>query len=122
MREVFNHLTDTERIFAYRGLWIGRGLTESLPSLDQRLLSEGAEADRISWAEHLAEFRIVRLATMSLLEKMPQSAWTRVGVVSGNGVSVRAIAFIIAGHTRHHFEMLNSLYMSKASLNQPSCQ
>jgi hypothetical protein len=112
MRDVLNHLTDTERIFAYRSLWIGRGLPESLPSLDQQLLSEGAEANRIPWVGHLAEFRTVRLATLSLFERMPQGAWTRVGVASGKNVSTRALAFIIAGHTIHHFDILNSLYLS----------
>jgi hypothetical protein len=116
VREVLNHLTDTERIFAYRSLWIARGMTEALPSLDQTVLSDGAEANHILWAEHVAEFRVVRLATIALFAHMPQSAWTRVGVASGKNVSVRALAFIIAGHTSHHLEIVNSRYVANAAL------
>ena len=58
----------------------------------------GAEADRISWADHIEEFRRVRLATISLFRNMPPEAWMRTGIASDNRFTVRAMAFITAGH------------------------
>lgn len=110
MRDVINHLIDTERIFAFRILWIARGFPDALPSFDQVPLSKAADAVRISWAEHIAEFRAVRLATLFLLAHLPDEAWTRIGIAGGKNVSVRGLAFIIAGHTTHHLDLLKTRY------------
>src|SRR5512135_1134623 len=66
IRQVLNHVNDTERAFAFRALWFARGFDAPLPSYDQEISASGAEADRIAWAEHVEEFRRVRLATISL--------------------------------------------------------
>jgi hypothetical protein len=71
IRQVLNHVTDTERAFAFRALWFARGFATPLPSYDQNTAAAGAEADRVSWAAHVEEFRAVRLATHRFL---PQSA------------------------------------------------
>ncbi len=84
IRQVLNHLTDTERAFAFRALWFARGFTTPLPSYDQNVAASGAEADRVSWAAHVEEFRRVRLSTVSLFSNMPDEAWTRSGIASDN--------------------------------------
>ena len=112
MRQALNHVTDTERAFAYRALWFGRGFTPPLESFDDKVASVGAEADRVSWAAHMEEFRQVRLATISLFRNMPGVAWTRSGVASGNVISVRALAFLCAGHAEHHLAILRERYMA----------
>jgi uncharacterized damage-inducible protein DinB len=111
IREVLNHLTDTERAFAFRALWFARGFDVPLPSYDQEIAAKGASADAISWAAHVEEFRRVRLATISLFKNMPAEAWTRTGIASDNRFTVRAMAFIAAGHVTHHVRILKERYL-----------
>ena len=110
IRQVLNHVSDTERAFAFRALWFARGFEEPLPGFDQNIAAAGANADGISWAAHIEEFRSVRLATISLLRNMPPDAWGRRGVASGNPFTVRAVAYIIAGHVEHHIGVLRERY------------
>ena len=110
IRQVLNHLADTERIFAFRALWIARGLTEDLPGFDQDIAVQYADADTISLAAHLEDLHRIRLATISLFNDLPAAAWSRSGMVSGHLVTVRALAYIIAGHVAHHFTILRERY------------
>src|SRR6478672_3714152 len=111
IRQVLNHVTDTERAFAFRTLWFARGFDSPLPSYDQNVAATGAEADRISWAAHVEEFRRVRLSTISLFKNMPSQAWTRSGIASDNPFTVRALAYIIPGHVVHHISLLRERYL-----------
>jgi hypothetical protein len=111
IRQVLNHVTDTERAFAFRALWFARGFETALPGYDQNIAAAGAEADRIVWAEHVEEFRRVRLSTISLFQNMPVAGWARSGIASDNRVGVRALAFIIAGHVEHHNAILRERYL-----------
>jgi hypothetical protein len=110
-REALNHVTDTERIFSVRALWFGRGFTEPLASFDQDVAVVGAQADRLPWATHVAEFQQVREATTMLFRNMPDEAWSRTGVASGKPVSARALAFMCAGHAAHHFKIFRERYL-----------
>ena len=111
IRQVLNHVTDTERAVAFRTLWFARGFDSPLPSYDQEVAALGAEADRIPWADHIEEFRRVRLATISLFGNMPAEAWMRTGIASDNRFTVRAMAFITAGHLAHHLAVLKERYL-----------
>lgn len=111
IRQVLNHVIDTERAFAFRALWFARGFDTPLPSYDQNIAATGAEADRTSWAAHVDEFRSVRLSTISLFKNMPSQAWTRSGIASGNPFTVRALAYIIPGHFAHHVALLRERYL-----------
>ncbi|HEY1337023.1 MAG TPA: DinB family protein [Bryobacteraceae bacterium] len=111
IRQLLNHVTDTERAFAFRALWFSRGFDAPLPSYDQNIAAAGAEADRIAWADHVEEFRRVRLATVSLFRNMPPAAWTRTGIASDNRFTVRAMAYIVAGHAAHHIRILKERYL-----------
>jgi hypothetical protein len=110
IRQVLNHLTDTERAFAFRALWFARGFEAPLPSYDQNIAAAGAQADAVSWAAHVDEFRHVRLATISMFRNMPQEAWSRCGIASDHPFTVRALAYIIAGHVEHHAKILRERY------------
>src|ERR1043166_545579 len=66
IRQVLNHVTDTERAFVFRALWFARGFTDPLPSYDQEIASAGAQANSIAWAAHVEEFQHVRAATICL--------------------------------------------------------
>ncbi|HEV2304379.1 MAG TPA: DinB family protein [Candidatus Acidoferrales bacterium] len=111
IRQVLNHLTDTERSFAFRVLWFARGFDAPLPSYDQNIAAASADADKIPWAAHIEEFRCVRLATISLFANMPADAWNRSGIASEKRFTVRALAYIIAGHVTHHLKILGERYM-----------
>jgi len=111
IREMLNHLNDTERIFTHRALWFGRGLPASLPSFDQNIAAPAAAADQISWSAHVEEFRNIRAATISLFANLPADAWAKTGIASDNRVSVRALAYITAGHVDHHLAILRERYL-----------
>jgi hypothetical protein len=111
IKEVLNHITDSERAFAFRTLWFARGFDAPLPGYDQEIAASGAAADRIGWAEHVEEFRRVRLATLALFANLPAEAWMRTGMASDNRFTVRALAYIIAGHWEHHVRILRERYL-----------
>jgi hypothetical protein len=111
IRQVLNHVTDTERSFAFRVLWFARGFPTPLPSYDQNIAASGAAADNVPWSAHVEEFRRVRLSTISLFRNMPPEAWSRSGIASDNPFTVRALAFLIAGHVAHHLIILRERYL-----------
>ena len=111
IRELLSHVTDTERVFTLRALWFARGFTTPLPSFDQDIAVAGAAADKTPWSRHVDEFRRVRAASVALFENLPPEAWMRTGVASENKFSVRALAFITAGHANHHFRIVREKYL-----------
>lgn len=110
IRQTLSHVTDAERLFAHRALWFARGFETPLPSFDQNVAVLAAEADKILWAAHVEEFRGARLSTISFFRNLPSEAWTRAGIASDNRFTVRALAFIIAGHLTHHIKVLRERY------------
>jgi len=120
IRQVLSHLTDTERAFTFRALWFARGFDTPLPSFDQEISVAGAEADRIPLATHVEEFCRVRLATISFFRNLPQSAWMRRGMASDNPFTVRALAFIAAGHVVHHNRIVRERYLLAGSVAERS--
>jgi len=110
LRQLLNHVTDTERAFAFRTLWFARGFETPIASYDQLVAAAGADADRVSWAAHVEEFRQVRLSTISLFRNMPAEGWTRSGIASDHRVTVRALAYIIPGHFSHHVRVVGERY------------
>ncbi len=111
IRQTLSHISDSERVFAFRAFWFARGFPSPLPDFDQTIAATGARADEIVWAIHVEEFRRVRLATLSLFGYLPAEAWMRKGVASGNPFTVRALAFIAAGHFAHHMTILRERYL-----------
>jgi len=111
IRQVVNHVNDTERVFVSRAFWFARGFDSPLPSYDQDISAAAARADEFSWANHVEEFRGVRLATLAFFRNLPAGAWMRGGVASGNPFSVRALAYITAGHASHHTAILRERYL-----------
>ena len=111
MRELLGHVNDTERVFTFRALWFARGFQDPLPSFDQEVAVAAAESDKVSWASHIDEFRAMRSATVGFFRNLPAEAWLRSGVASDNSVTVRAIAYIVAGHASHHLAILRERYL-----------
>ena len=112
IRQVLSHVNDTERVFTMRALWFARGLPEPMPSFDQDVAIAGAAADDRTWASHLEEFKAIRTSSLALFNGLPDDAWSRQGVASGHAVTVRALAFITAGHAAHHARILRERYLT----------
>src|SRR6202011_5593205 len=93
IREVLNHVTDTERAFAFRALWFARGFESPLPGYDQNIGAKGAEGDRVSWLDHVEEFRLVRLSNVCLFKNLPPAAWSRHGVADRKPFTRRGSPF-----------------------------
>lgn len=113
-RQVLNHVSDTERLFLFRAFWFARGFDSPLPSFDEKVSAASSRADEVSWARHVEEFRGVRLATLGFFRNLPAEAWMRSGIASDNPFTVRALAFLAAGHVEHHVALLKERYLSSA--------
>ena len=113
IRQLVSHVNDTERLFVFRALWFARGFDTPLPSFDQDVAVSTAGADGRPWSSLVDEFRAVRVATQAFFQDLPADAWTRRGVASGNPFTVRALAYISAGHVSHHLKILRERYLQR---------
>lgn len=112
IREATGHVSDCERLFLSRAFWFARGFTSELPSFDQEVAVAASEADRQPWGSLIEEFATVRAATLTFFRGLPEDAWTKTGLASGNTFSVRALAYLIAGHADYHNEILRDRYLA----------
>jgi uncharacterized damage-inducible protein DinB len=110
VKEVLGHVSDTERIFAYRALRIARRDQTPLPGFEQDdYVRAGNFAER-ALADLAEEFELVRASTIALFKSLQKEAWQRRGVANDKEVTVRALAFIVAGHELHHRLILEERY------------
>lgn len=107
VKQVLGHLIDCERIMTYRALRFARGDATELPGFDEVTYAELADSDTFRLRDLVAEFESVRRSTVWFLRNLPAKAWERTGIANGNHVSVRALAYISAGHFRHHANILH---------------
>lgn len=112
IKEVVGHLIDAERIFTARALRFARGDATALPGFEQNDYVETAGSDRYPLAELADEFEAVRRSTCLMFRHMADEATLRRGTASGNGISVRALAYITAGHELHHRGVIAEKYLS----------
>jgi uncharacterized damage-inducible protein DinB len=110
IKEVVGHIIDSERIFAYRALRFGRNDATPLPGFEQDDYVRSGNFDACSLHELAEEFGLVRQATLTMLRHFGSDAWDRRGTANKTEVSVRALAYIIAGHERHHMDILRTKY------------
>jgi hypothetical protein len=111
IRQVISHLNDAERLFVFRAMWFARGFASPLPSFDQDVAIATAGADERPWRSHVDELQAVRAATLAFFRDLPDEAWTRRGVASGYPFTVRALAYVSAGHVSHHANILRERYL-----------
>jgi DinB superfamily len=109
--EVLGHIIDTERIFVYRTLCVARGEQAPLPPFDQDEYMATAGFASRALADLTVEFEVVRESSLRLLRGFPADAWMRHGTVNGCDVTTRGLAFIIAGHEKHHSRILRDKYV-----------
>jgi hypothetical protein len=111
IRDLVQHLSDSERVFAYRALRFARGDETPLPGFDQNPWAVAARADRRPLRGMAEELRDIRRTTLALVRSFDGDMLGRSGVASGNLVSVRALVWVIAGHERHHLTVLRERYL-----------
>jgi len=114
IRELVGHLIDAERVFGYRAFCIARGERQNLPGFDQNDYLLTAPYRQTDLEDLLSELRLVRLANIAMLRSLDEAAWARLGTANDNEVSVRALIFSMAGHVRHHMEVLRERYLVKS--------
>jgi hypothetical protein len=107
IKQVVGHLSDCERVFGYRVLWIARNNATPLSSFDENDFMRAADFDRCPFAELLAEFESVRRSQLYLLQHLDPEAWLRRGLVNDHPTTVRAVAFVMGGHAKHHLDILH---------------
>lgn len=108
--EVVGHLADAERVFAYRALRFARADEAPVPGFDENSWAQHAGYGRRRLADVAAEFRAARQSTLALLRGLEGDAFLRSGVANNSPITVRALAYVIAGHERHHMQILKDRY------------
>ena len=110
VKEVLGHVCDTERIFAYRALRIARGDRTPIEGFEQDDYVRNGPFARAPLAEIIEDYIAVRRATLTLFRDLYEAAWSRRGIANKNEITVRALAYIIAGHELHHRRILEEKY------------
>jgi uncharacterized damage-inducible protein DinB len=111
IKEVVGHLIDSERVFVYRAMRFARNDQTPLPGFEQDDYVRHAKFDDRQLAYLAQEFEYVRRGTIQLLAALSEEAWARRGTANDNEVSVRALAYIMAGHEAHHVQVLKTKYL-----------
>jgi uncharacterized damage-inducible protein DinB len=114
IKEVLGHIADTERIMSYRLLCIARGESTALPGFNENLYVSSARFDQIPLRDLIDNFIAVRQSTLQLIKGLDELAWSRRGIANGVEVTVRAIAYIIAGHELHHRNIIQERYITSS--------
>lgn len=115
LKQVLGHLCDTERVISYRALRFARGDEKELPGFEQDDYVREAESNARSLGDLLNELESIRKCTLALFGSLPAGVEMRAGVANGNPVTVRALAYIVAGHCQHHYELLKTQLGAKAA-------
>ncbi len=111
LKDLLQHLSDAERIFAYRCLRIGRGDVTPLPGWEEDDYALAARADERALADLLADFQATRAASLELFRSLSDAAWAHVGTSNGRPLSARALPYVCLGHAAHHLAVIRERYL-----------
>lgn len=111
IKEIIQHVIDTERIFAYRALRISRNDQTPLPGFDENEYSNNTEANKRGLQDLLTELSAVRHSNIFLFKSFSEEQLQRTGIASNADISVRAIGFIMIGHQKHHQNIFEERYL-----------
>jgi len=117
IKEILGHIVDDERIYVYRALRFARGDSTELPGFEQDHYAQYSEANKREITDLLDEFALVRQSTIAFFKSLDDTALMRTGVANGNRVSVRALAYHIAGHELHHRNIIRERYLRRPPAN-----
>ena len=110
VKEVIGHITDAERVFGYRALCISRGDKNSLPGFDENEYMRNANFDDWRVGDLAESYALTRRANIVMFRNMREDVWDWRGIANNNEITVRALAYVIAGHERHHLRVLRERY------------
>ena len=110
IKEVIGHLSDGERVFAYRALRFARGDGQPLAGFDENVYAPAGRFNERPMSDLVDEFKAIRASTVHLFRYLTDEEMARRGIANGNPISVRALGFVIAGHERHHVKLLRERY------------
>lgn len=111
IKEVLQHIIDTERVFAYRALCFARKDKTPLPSFDENLYGDNAKATKRDWPVMMAELKAVRISSEFLFSSFDKTQLNTTGTASNNPFTVLAIGFILVGHVNHHIKVIKERYL-----------
>ncbi len=111
LKEMLQHIIDTERIFAYRALCFARGEMQNLPGFEENDYAANSNANARSWDSMIREFLIVRESTLLLFKSFTQEMLDRTGSANNNTNNVSSIGFITVGHYNHHKKIIEERYL-----------
>ena len=111
LKEMLQHIIDTERIFAYRTLCIARQEKQSLPGFDENEYARNSRASARSWESLVAELKLVRKTSEILFDSFSPETMQQSGISNNNSVTVNALGFITVGHLYHHIEVIKERYL-----------
>ena len=111
IKELLQHLTDTERIMCYRALRFSRNDKADLPGFEENWYVENSNGNERKIQDLLNEFALVRKSTIALFKSFTTKMLSTIGTIDGNNMSVRALGFIVTGHQLHHLKVINERYL-----------
>jgi len=111
IKELLQHIIDTERIFAYRALCMARGEKAPLPGFDENSYQDNSKTENRNWEDLVEEFSVVRRSTEILFASFDEEQLERSGTSSNASNYVRAFGFTIPGHVAHHWKIIKERYL-----------
>lgn len=111
LKELIQHIIDTERVFCYRALSFARNDQASLPGFDQDVFVDNAAANNRDYYDLLDEMKVLRKSSIQLFKSFSKEALLRIGVASDNKMSVRALGYLFSGHQIHHINIVKERYL-----------
>jgi hypothetical protein len=111
LKDLLQHLSDGERIFAYRCLCVGRGDATPLPGFDENAYAAVSGAEARTLADLVSDWRAARGASLALFQSLPDAAWMNRGTTNGRAITTRCIPYIMAGHAAHHLAVIRERYL-----------
>ena len=111
LKELIQHVIDTERVFCYRALSFARNDQTSLPGFDQDVFVNVVAANNRDYYDLLDEMKVLRKSSIQLFKSFSKEALLRIGVASNNKMSVRALGYLFSGHQIHHINIVKERYL-----------
>jgi uncharacterized damage-inducible protein DinB len=115
LKSLLGHIVDSERIFSYRVLALSRGEKTALPGFDENEYQAASEYEMRATEDIIAQYKATREATRLLLHSLSTKQWNQMGQANGKSISARALAWMIAGHEKHHLRIIKERYLSQNS-------
>ncbi len=112
LKQILGHIVDTERVFSYRTFAISRNEKQALLSFDENDYLTNAQYESQNLREIILQYSHTRKATISLLQSFNLTQWNQVGIANAHSISARALAWMIAGHEKHHLKIISERYLA----------